>query len=377
MEKLLKQRKIIKIIILIIIAFLFYLFFFYYRNILFGPAILFNSDENINIGLWPNDYKGVLVFTIDDIDALTNLDELKKVMDLLNDYNIKTTLFVIPYYKNIYKITKDNDLGVYLKKQEGLGNEIAQHGLTHFSRRKSILIKNNYKELSNLPYSEQKRRILLGKEILEKSELEIKGFRAPAFGIDKKTFKILDEEKFLYDSSIRVSPWILMNNKRIAESLFYPFHISELSLIEIITNGDFFWESRIPIFERNRYNILKKRFDIYYDNEGVFVLLSHIEKLPHEKNLKILKKFLDYQKDKNVWRTTLKEVAKWWIMREELYAETFIDKDILKIMIETSYEENINGLTIEIKNKEVKYYKIYINNKLIKEGKIEDNKIIL
>ncbi|MEM3405932.1 MAG: DUF2334 domain-containing protein [Candidatus Pacearchaeota archaeon] len=359
---------------------LIYIFFFYYRNILFGPAVLFEKDNNIKIGLWPNNKKVAFVFTIDDINATTEISDLRKIINLLDKYNVKSTLFIVPFYSNTYKIKKESLLSLYLKKQEKRGNEIAQHGLTHVSRRKSLLIKNNFKEFLDYPYSQQRKKIILGLDILNNANFKIDGFRAPAFGIDKKTLKILDEEKFLYDSSIRISPWILMNNKRVAESLFYPFHINELSLLEIITNGDFFWETKVPVFERNRYKILVKRFNEYYDKEGAFILLSHIQKIMKEKNFNLLEKFLQYQKDKEVWRTTLREIAMWWLIREDIYAETSIKNKTLKIKLETSFDkEKIKGLTIDILNNNVEEYEIYLNNALIKKGSVDLNnrKIII
>lgn len=373
-EKVLKpSKKKFFLITLISVMFVVYLLFFYYRNIIFGPPVLFEEDDNIRIGLWPNGHQAAFVFTIDDINANTDISTISKIIDCLDKEDIKTTLFVIPNILGKKKITQNSSIAIYLKDLEKNGHEIAQHGLTHFSIRKSFITKNKFKELEGLPYSEQKRRILIGKNILEEAGFNVSGFRAPAFGITQDTFKILDDAGFNYDSDIRVSPWILMNNKIYADSLFYPFHIKGLNLIEIVANGDFFWVN--SKLKENFYKILIRRFDIYYKKQGAFVLVNHIDHLEKEENFNFLKMFLDYQKDKNIWRTNMKNLADWWRIRENLYAESFIENKTIKIFLESSYE-NISGLTIYLKNPEVNYYEVYLNNILIKSGKASEKIII-
>jgi len=370
-----KKKRIIFILVLIIAISLLYLFFFYYYHLMVGVPVLFLEDNNIKIGLWPNATRAALVFTIDDIDSTTNIWDLSKVMEYLNDGNIKSTFFVIPYTENRYKMTKNSQIANYLLELVEQGNEVAQHGLTHRSLRSSIS-KLDYNEFKGLPYFEQKRRILIGKKILEDAGFNISGFRAPTFGITKDTFNILEDLKFDYDSDIRISPWILMSNKPYAQSIFYPFHIKELNLIEFVVNGDFFWETKFTSkINKNDFNILKRRFNIYYEKEGCFVILSHIQKLNTKKSLSLLKEFSDYQKNKNLWRTNLKEVSDWWKIRENLYAETYIENDTLKIFIESPFN-NLEGLTIYLKNPEIKSYEIYVNSNLVKKGKTIE-KIIL
>jgi len=366
------QIKLLIYLIIIFILLLIYLFFFYYGNILFGPSILFEEDENIKIGLYPNNHDSVFIFTIDDINSKTNPLKVEKIKRILEKHDIGSVFFVVPFYKGIHKITKNLELTRKLLELQKKGHEIGLHGLTHNIPRMRIFKLNRTTEFSNLPYTEQKRRILKGRKILEEAGFDIKGFRSPAFSASFDTLNILDNNDFIYSSDIRVTPYILMSNKRHAESLYYPFHIKDLSIMEFVNHGDYFWH--YPNIG-NSFERMKYRFNKYYSRNGVFVMMTHIEPVNTNKSMKILDTFLDYVSKKNVWSPTLRELAEWWSARESLYATSHIEEDVLKINLEKGNEYNMKNLAIILKSRKAKSYEIYVEEELIKMGLIKEDVI--
>lgn len=354
-----------------------YLTRYYYRDLLFGPPVDFDEDGYIEIGLYPNDYKAALVFTCDDVNALIKPEKLENIVNILEKYGVKGVFFTTPYFRGRYMLTRDSEVMKVLKEAEGRGHEVALHGLTHATARRKMLFFGKDKEFGNMPYSEQKRRIKKGRRILETAGLTISGFRSPAFSAGIDTLKILDFEEFLYSSDTRIKPIMLMSNKRFCESLYYPYHPGDLGILDFISNGDYFWGySKLGSEDLKS---LQHRFNRFYENQGVFVLLSHIKPINSGKGLKILKEFLEYANDKNLWKPNLRELAEWWKAREMLYATSEIKDGVLEVMIEKGSEYPLNNLTIRFKegvNAE-RYKIIDANETVVKEGNISEKVVFV
>lgn len=106
---------------------------------------------------------------------------LKDYIDLLDKYNINGTLFIL---ESSINETKD-----IIKYAISHGHEIALHGKNHTSPF----------EISDEDFKKEIKDV---KERLEKEfNIEIKGYRAPCFGIDENKIKIIKELGFKYDSS--------------------------------------------------------------------------------------------------------------------------------------------------------------------------------
>ena len=106
---------------------------------------------------------------------------LKDYIDLLDKYNIKGTLFIL---ESSLDETKD-----IIKYAISHGHEIALHGKNHTSPF----------EISDEDFKKEIKEV---KERLEKEfNIEIKGYRAPCFGIDENKIKIIKDLGFKYDSS--------------------------------------------------------------------------------------------------------------------------------------------------------------------------------
>ncbi len=349
-----------------------YLTRYYYRDMLFGPPVDFLEDEYIEIGLYPNAHRAALIFTCDDVTALTGYEKIANLVSVLEKYEVKCTFFVIPYFRGRYLLGKDSEEVKALKEAELRGHEIALHGLTHTSPRRKLLLLKRDKEFWKLPQSEQRRRIKVGKRILAMLGFSVFGFRSPAFSASEETLQILDAEEFTYSSDTRVRPIMLMSNRRFCESLYYPYHPLGLRILDFISNGDYFW-GYDKLGPENMLS-LKRRFDRYYENSGTFVLLSHIEPINSGSGLATLEKFLEYTKEKNLWKPTLRELAEWWLARENLFAVSEVKGDVLYITLEKGSELPLSGLTIKFKSSvPAKEYKIFDSNEvLIKEGRVQD-----
>ncbi|MCM8830377.1 MAG: DUF2334 domain-containing protein, partial [Candidatus Omnitrophica bacterium] len=353
-----------------------YSLIYYYRDLIFGPPVLFWDDDYIEINLYPGNYNAAVIFTIDDIYKLTEPEEILNITEILDRYSIKGVFFVIPYYKGRYKINKDDPVTKTLIEIEKKGHEIAQHGLTHWVPRRKLKIVNYAREFTDVPYSEQKRRIAIGKKILEEAGLQINGFRAPAFSANQNTLKVLDHLNFLYGSNAGLyPPPYMLANKMFVESIYYPYHPSDLNILEFVSHGDLFRTH----FNPKNLILIKHRFGKVYKRKGVFVLYTHIEPLNTPRSLKLLEESLEYINTHNVWKPTLTEIALWWRARESLYAETKILGDTLVITLEKGNELELKNLTILFKrNIPAKKYRV-VNGEgdILKKGEIEERSVTI
>jgi len=202
----LKKRPLIALGILLLFIIVAYSTIYYYRDLVFGPPVLFWEDDYIQVNLYPSQYKSAVVFTVDDVTKLTDPKKVIAIADVLEKYGFKGVFFVIPQYKGRYRLTTDDSITQALLKISDGGHEIAQHGLTHSLPRKKPKIVNQAREFTDLPYGEQKRRVFVGKKILKEAGFMINGFRAPAFSADYNTLDVLEHLDFLYGSNAGLYP---------------------------------------------------------------------------------------------------------------------------------------------------------------------------
>jgi hypothetical protein len=118
---------------------------------------------------------------------------IPRFLDLFSKFGIKASFFIIGRdvlnegYKKIIQQIIDE------------GHEIGNHTLNHY-RYFSLLSR------------EEKRKEIIGMQeaMLERFNYVVKGFRAPNYKVDRETFQILSEEKYLYDSSIHPTWYMLL-----------------------------------------------------------------------------------------------------------------------------------------------------------------------
>ncbi len=349
--------------------------FYYYRDLIFGPPVLFKDDDYMEIGLYPHGYGAAFAVTIDDVSASTPPDMVREAVSLLDEFNVKGVFFVIPYDRGRHRFTRDLEVARVLRDAVNSGHEVGQHGLTHIMPRKSIRSVNWAREFRGLPHGEQRRRIYVGRKILEEAGFAVGGFRSPAFSANFTTLRILESEEFLYGANVAVyPPPFMMANKKFAESIYYPFHPEGLNLVEFVAHGDYFK----MLHNRKNFISLRNRFERIYRREGIFILYTHIQYLD-QRGLELMRRCLEFTGGRSVWKPDLKDAALWWKAREALWAGSEIEDGVLKITLEKGNELDLNGLTVGFKEgSPAEAYEIYDGfGSLIKEGSVSEGRVIL
>ena len=112
----------------------------------------------------------------------TMLDGLDRYMEILNNHNIKATLFVLTDFAD--------EIANGLKKHLANGHKIALHGERHIPPK--LLSDNEFE--SQITRAKSKLEDMLDTRVI--------GYRAPCFGIDRQKLDILQKSGFLYDSSL-------------------------------------------------------------------------------------------------------------------------------------------------------------------------------
>jgi len=221
-------------------------------------------------------------------DTFYSFEGNKKLLNVLENNNIKVTFFVTGYFAEKQK---------QQIKEISENYEVASHGYNHFYRRNKNF---NLKE-----------DILKSKKILEKiTNKKILGFRAPQVQFSEELIKILSDLNFKYDSSIHTAylPGFY-NNK---DKSLKPFKIN--NLFEIPATGSHKFKLPISwIFFRNLpliytiktvRNLLKHNITpVIYFHSWEFYKIKD-KKLPFyytrntgDKLLKKLEKFIQYFKE--------------------------------------------------------------------------------
>lgn len=115
-------------------------------------------------------------------------------LELFRRCNIKATFFIIG------KDLEDEKNIPYLKMMVNEGHEIANHTYNHFTGsllHNEIIMKEEIKKCHDI--------------IRNRLNVEVKGFKAPAYAINQSIIRILIEDGYLYDSSIHadlISPFL-------------------------------------------------------------------------------------------------------------------------------------------------------------------------
>jgi hypothetical protein len=108
---------------------------------------------------------------------------LRHALELFEELRIRATLFVIA------QDLEDGRKRALLEEAAGRGHEIASHTVTH-------------RRLTQLSRDEKRREIFESRERLSAAlGVEVRGFRAPAFCIDRASIELIAEAGYQYDSS--------------------------------------------------------------------------------------------------------------------------------------------------------------------------------
>lgn len=142
---------------------------------------------------------------LDDITPDMDWERFQKCKALLDQYQVKPLIGVVPDNRdeNLIKKNQDkeavpSDFWKYVRQLKEEGWIISMHGYRHrYSTRKGGLFPlNNFSEFAGLPFEQQKEMLAEGKRILREKGIETDIFMAPAHSYDKNTLKALKETGF-------------------------------------------------------------------------------------------------------------------------------------------------------------------------------------
>jgi len=221
------------------------------------------------------------------VDAAGTSDEFMSLLNILNEYKIKSTFFVgVEIKPNIIK---------YIYKN---GHEIGNHTYTHpvslinlTSQKKELEIKSSH-------------LILLSILKEEYGDASIKGFRAPYYNYDPDIPKILEKIQYNWDSTKAYFPVLgsefkLEKNGNIIElpSLFPDdstminrLGLTEKQVLKIwkksyeLSTQTFVWgiHPYITVKNSDRINMFKHFIEYIIEKDGKFLCLSEIAKIHNE-----------------------------------------------------------------------------------------------
>ena len=149
---------------------------------------------------------------------------MPRLLDLYDQYNVKTTFFYTSYIAKLYPEV--------VKMAHERGHEVASHGYSH-------LVKNAFDVLSNEKINDHLHR---SKDILEQTTgEEVVSFRAPALRIRKDFTKFLLENGYKIDSSVasqRMDMFMSFGAKHKLNWVYAPRSIYFASEENIFKRGD-------------------------------------------------------------------------------------------------------------------------------------------
>lgn len=109
---------------------------------------------------------------------------LRRALDFFERAGVRATLFVIA--EDLDEPRKRE----LLQEAARRGHEIASHSLTH-------------RKLTLLTRDEKRREIFESRaRLIRELDVEVRGFRAPGFALDRESFELIDKAGYAYDSSL-------------------------------------------------------------------------------------------------------------------------------------------------------------------------------
>lgn len=145
-----------------------------------------------------------VLIRFDDICPTMNWEQWSIAEKLLDKYNIKPIIGVIPDCQDPDLMIDQprQDFWKWVREKQRVGYTVAMHGHTHtfVSPNRGILNYRMNSEFAGLTYEEQLEKIKKGKEILESNGIQTDIFIAPAHSYDENTIKALAACGFRYVS---------------------------------------------------------------------------------------------------------------------------------------------------------------------------------
>ena len=145
---------------------------------------------------------GRLAIRLDDITADMNWENFIRVKEILDKYDVKPLIGVVPDNKDpkLSVGKKREDFWDYILMLQKEDWTIAQHGYQHVYETKNggILGLHEFSEFAGLAYDVQFEKLRMGMEILRSHGIDAKVFMAPGHTYDEATLQALTQLKIPY-----------------------------------------------------------------------------------------------------------------------------------------------------------------------------------
>lgn len=236
----------------------------------------------------------ITCFTYDDISpCFLSAPALRKLIDTLNNLDINSTLFVVPFKEST--VTEFIDV---LDDAKYYGHELALHGNEHTGS-PYISECGCIFPIGFPSFRKQKETIGEGvRRFFNLFNMKPIGFRAPYYLNNNSTYKALSELNFVYDSSKTIFKPCYYNSIRIRTmSKITPFKIN--NIVEFPVSGDYTYR----INETNFSFCLKaalQDFNLVKNHRGIFVMNNHPNDVNVDLMLKFTKKFLNITNENTI-----------------------------------------------------------------------------
>lgn len=148
--------------------------------------------------------KTSILIRFDDVCPTMNWNEWKRAVDVMEKYNVKPLIGVIPNCQDAELLINEprDDFWGYIKDLQNKGYTVAMHGYLHKydTNMHGIVNITPHSEFAGHSYQEQCEKIKKGKEILLQHGIQTNVFFAPAHSYDENTLRALAANDFKYVS---------------------------------------------------------------------------------------------------------------------------------------------------------------------------------
>lgn len=269
---------------------------------------------------WPEGKKCAVVISVDfdaetffldgvreaDYPFMANLSRgqygarvgLPRMLDLLDRYSIRGTFFVPGYVAEKYPGKVEAILA--------RGHDLGHHGYLHASPVEQSA-------------DEEREAIEKGLKALEKiAGTRPMGYRAPSWEPTRTTFELLEEYKFVYESSLMADevPYRLVLDGR-------PTSLVELPIDWLLDDAAHYYFNFSPKYRVGLADSEKvarmwiDEFEGYYASGGCFILVLHPQVSGRPHRIKALERVIEHMQRKgDVWFARGIEVAEWFAKSE-------------------------------------------------------------
>jgi predicted deacetylase len=145
-----------------------------------------------------------ILLRIDDVCPTMDFHQFQIAMELMDKYNVKPLLGVIPDCKDpdLQIEPQRKDFWDFVKGLQQKGYTLAMHGCNHVfdNHARGLVVKRWDSEFAGHSYETQLEKIRKGKEILESHGIQTDVFFAPGHSYDENTLKALSACGFKFMS---------------------------------------------------------------------------------------------------------------------------------------------------------------------------------